>query len=68
MGFQWDQEKSAANETKHGISFIQAAQVFRSPILKALDDRRDYGDTSHWAFMTAKSCGLYSQNMTETFV
>jgi uncharacterized protein len=44
MGFQWDVEKSAANEAKHGISFSQAAQIFRGPILKRLDDRKDYGE------------------------
>lgn len=44
MGFQWDDEKSAANEAKHGISFLQAAQIFRGPILKRMDDRKDYGE------------------------
>jgi uncharacterized DUF497 family protein len=44
MGFQWDAEKSAANEAKHGISFNQAAQIFRGPILKRPDDRKDYGE------------------------
>jgi uncharacterized DUF497 family protein len=44
MGFQWDAEKSAANEAKHGISFLQAAQIFRQPILKAQDTRRAYGE------------------------
>lgn len=44
MGFQWDAEKSAANEAKHGISFLQAAQIFRAPILKIEDTRRDYGE------------------------
>jgi uncharacterized DUF497 family protein len=44
MGMQWDAEKSAANEAKHGISFLQAAQIFRGPILKIEDTRRDYGE------------------------
>jgi uncharacterized DUF497 family protein len=44
MGFQWNEEKSAANEAKHGISFLQAAQIFRGPILKRPDDRKDYGE------------------------
>lgn len=42
MGFQWHEAKSAANEAKHGISFLQAAQIFRGPILKTQDTRRDY--------------------------
>jgi uncharacterized DUF497 family protein len=44
MGFQWDAGKSAANETKHGLSFLQAAQIFRRPIVKTEDTRRDYGE------------------------
>ncbi|MBY0611713.1 MAG: BrnT family toxin [Beijerinckiaceae bacterium] len=45
MGFQWDIEKSLNNEAKHGISFLQAAQIFRKTILKAEDRRRDYGES-----------------------
>ena len=45
MGFQWDADKSDSNEAKHSISFLQAAQIFRGPILKARDTRRDYGET-----------------------
>lgn len=45
MGFQWDPRKSATNEAKHGVSFLQAAQIFRKPILRAVDDRADYGET-----------------------
>ena len=44
MGFQWDPQKSAANEAKHGVSFLQAAQIFRGRILKSRDTRRDYGE------------------------
>ena len=44
MGFQWDPDKGEANEAKHGISFQQAAQIFRGTILKAPDNRRDYGE------------------------
>jgi uncharacterized protein len=44
MGFQWDEAKSATNEAKHGISFLQAAQIFRSPVLKRPDNRREYGE------------------------
>ncbi len=44
MGFQWHEEKSAANQEKHAISFLQAAQIFRGPILKRTDDRKDYGE------------------------
>jgi uncharacterized protein len=49
MGFEWDPDKSAANERKHGISLLQAAQVFRGPVLKAEDSRRDYGERRYLA-------------------
>jgi uncharacterized protein len=44
MGFQWDEEKSAANAVKHGISSLQAAQIFRGRLLTRPDDRKDYGE------------------------
>jgi uncharacterized DUF497 family protein len=49
MGFQWDAAKDAANQAKHGVSFLQAAQIFRGRILKATDTRRDYGETRYVA-------------------
>ena len=44
MGFQWDTAKNASNKAKHSVSFEQAAQIFRGPILKKLDDRFEYGE------------------------
>lgn len=44
MGFQWDEDKSASNEAKHGLSFTQAAQIFRGFVVKTIDWRRDYGE------------------------
>jgi uncharacterized protein len=31
MDFEWDPAKDAANEAKHGISFVRAATVFDDP-------------------------------------
>jgi hypothetical protein len=44
MGFQWDERKSAANEAKHGVSFLQAVDIFRTIRLEVIDDRRDFGE------------------------
>ncbi len=44
MGFQWDEEKSASNEAKHELSFVQAAQIFRGFFIRTVDQRRDYGE------------------------
>ena len=45
MGFQWDTQKNITNDAKHGISFEQAAQIFRGHFLKKQDERRDYRET-----------------------
>jgi uncharacterized protein len=44
MGFQWDGEKSAANEAKHGLSFADAVVIFAGPVLMIEDLRREYGE------------------------
>ena len=44
MGYQWDTGKSLKNEIKHGISFLQAVQIFRGPVLTVQDTRHDYGE------------------------
>lgn len=38
MEFEWDYNKSAANETKHGVSFEEATQVFFDPHAIILSD------------------------------
>ena len=32
MGFEWNDEKAAANLTKHGVSFDEAKTVFDDPL------------------------------------
>lgn len=33
-----------ANLDKHGVDFIDAAQIFDNPTVEAVDDRQDYGE------------------------
>ncbi|MGH1399097.1 MAG: BrnT family toxin [Alphaproteobacteria bacterium] len=42
--FEWDDDKNAANLTKHGISFEEAAEIFKNPVYTKVDDRFDYGE------------------------
>jgi hypothetical protein len=28
MDFEWDEEKASTNQRKHGVSFLEAAEVF----------------------------------------
>lgn len=53
MGFQWDENKSASNQAKHGLSFVQAVQIFRGFIVRTPDRRRDYGEVRE------RALGLY---------
>jgi len=43
--FSWDEDKEVANEKKHGISFREAASVFKDPnILMKRDDDHSYDE------------------------
>ncbi len=38
LRFMWDAAKAVANLKKHGVSFEDAATVFRNPLAKVLPD------------------------------
>ena len=38
MIYEWDSEKAAANERKHGVSFDEAKTVFVDPFAETFDD------------------------------
>ena len=44
LQFEWDADKAAANLTKHGVSFLTAAETFAEAIVERIDDREDYGE------------------------
>jgi hypothetical protein len=44
MKFEWDLAKALANERKHGVSFDEAAAIFRGFCLQRADARRNYGE------------------------
>jgi hypothetical protein len=45
IDFEWDDQKAASNEAKHGVSFGAAASVFLDDQrLEDTDLRRDYGE------------------------
>ncbi|MFQ5593279.1 MAG: BrnT family toxin [Anaerolineae bacterium] len=41
--FEWDINKATANVAKHGVSFEEAATVFRDPLAAIFDDE-DHSD------------------------
>ena len=38
MQFEWDESKADSNLKKHGVSFQEAASVFRDPLAMTFDD------------------------------
>jgi hypothetical protein len=45
LDFEWDEAKGAANFRKHGVTFEQAAYVFRDPFaVEWIDARAIYGE------------------------
>ncbi len=38
MEFEWDDNKEAKNEKKHGVSFHEAATIFGDPLAITFDD------------------------------
>jgi len=45
MRFEWDEEKRRTNLSKHGLDFIDAAEVFGGETVSFLDDQFDYAET-----------------------
>jgi uncharacterized DUF497 family protein len=44
MIFEWDDKKNRNNIEKHGISFMEACEVFQYSHLTVRDDRFEYGE------------------------
>ena len=42
--FEWDEQKSKQNLSKHGLSFDDAETVFSGPCVTFEDERREYGE------------------------
>jgi uncharacterized DUF497 family protein len=42
--FDWDPAKNLSNQRKHGVSFEEAAQVFRDPLFLSWKDRVQDGE------------------------
>ena len=46
--FEWDPVKARANRTKHGVSFEEAATVFRDPRMLTVYDGRHSEQEDRW--------------------
>jgi uncharacterized DUF497 family protein len=48
-GFEWSARKRRQNLAEHGVDFADAALIFESATLEAVDDRADYGEIRYRA-------------------
>jgi len=55
--FEWDPAKAISNRAKHGVSFEQAATIFRDPQLISVADDEHSDDEDRWATMGFDSQG-----------
>lgn len=44
MRLEWDEHKNADNIRRRSLDFADARQIFQRPVLRMLDDRKDYGE------------------------
>ncbi|OJU91421.1 MAG: hypothetical protein BGO13_01605 [Burkholderiales bacterium 66-5] len=59
MRIEYDANKDAANQEKHGVSLALAKEVDWQNVLSAVDDRADYGEVREVAY-TLIGTRLYS--------
>lgn len=52
MEFEWDAEKDAANQAKHGVSLAAAASLDWATVVYEIDQRYDYGELRYRAYVT----------------
>jgi uncharacterized DUF497 family protein len=56
--FEWDVRKAAANIQKHGVSFENAAAVFRDSGAMSLFDQKHSADEDRWITLGLDNRGL----------
>ena len=55
--FAWDPAKAHANRAKHGVSFEQAATVFRDPLALSVYDAEHSAGEPRWATLGHSESG-----------
>lgn len=48
LRFEWDPNKAATNLRKHGVSFSEAAEVFKDPLALTLFDKVNSAHEDRW--------------------
>ncbi len=56
--FEWDPAKAISNRSKHGVSFEQAATIFRDPQQVSVADDEHSDVEERWATIGVNSQGI----------
>lgn len=56
--FEWDAEKNLRNQRKHGVSFEEAAQIFRDPLYSSWKERVEGGEERWQAYGKVEGLSL----------
>jgi uncharacterized DUF497 family protein len=57
--FEWDSSKARSNQSKHGVSFQQASQVFKDSMALTLFDEEHSLDEERWTTLGQLPNGQY---------
>jgi len=55
--FEWDERKASGNQRKHGVTFTEAALVFKDPFAVLIQDRIVNGE-ERWQTIGMSTAGL----------
>jgi len=59
MDFEWDPEKAKLNETKHGVSFFEACEIFDDDHSSAVRDPDHSVDEERYLIFGLSKAGSY---------
>ena len=59
MDFEWEPEKGGANESKHGVSFIEACEVFDDDHSSTVPDPDHYADEDRYLIFGMSKAGKH---------
>lgn len=51
--YEWDPDKAASNERKHGVTFAEASTVFGDPYARVIDDPDHSDDEERFVILGA---------------
>jgi uncharacterized DUF497 family protein len=51
INFEWDPDKARANESKHGVTFVEAATAFGDPLSLTIFDPDHSGDEDRFLLL-----------------